>query len=466
MKRFWLVLLSLGLIAAFSTQAMAVEVKFGGEFYAAGMYLDKTTFKKDTASDGPSTAFYFQRLRLKTDFILSPGLSLTTRADIMERSWGAARTTPSTALDTLSAGTIAENENIAFDLAYVTYTSPIGQFLVGYQIDQAFGTTFGDNSIPVGMVGYRIRVGNLGAAIMTGKDNGGENSRTAKNPSLTSDRDNTFVTAAMLYTWKSGEAGFLGSYRDYRAGRTDTLFGILPFDNSTKFIMIVPYVKAKFGPFALQAEVNYAYGSAKWESPGAATALAILGTDEIKLRQLAAYIDVMGDFGMIYAGGSFAYISGDDPATNDKSEGATVANGVAHGGQDWNPCLIMFNNDLTYWAGNQIGYPATAMTDTANGGPMTNAYFAQLRAGVRPIDKLDFMASVSYATADKTPQAVWVSRVYGYEVDLTATYKITNNLSYMLGGGYFFTGDYYKGTSEANEINNNFMVINKLTLTF
>jgi len=76
------------------------------------------------------------------------------------------------------------------------------------------------------------------------------------------------------------------------------------------------------------------------------------------------------------------------------------------------------------------------------------------------------MASVSYATADKTPQAVWVSRVYGYEVDLTATYKITNNLSYMLGGGYFFAGDYYKGASDANQINNNFMVINKLTLTF
>jgi len=97
---------------------------------------------------------------------------------------------------------------------------------------------------------------------------------------------------------------------------------------------------------------------------------------------------------------------------------------------------------------------------------MTNAYFAQLRAGVRPIDKLDIMGSVSYAVADKTPQAAWVSRVYGYEVDLTATYKITNNLSYMLGGGYFFTGDYYKGASEANQINNNFMVINKLTLTF
>ncbi len=46
----------------------------------------------------------------------------------------------------LSAGTRAENENIAFDLVYVTYVSPIGIFMAGYQIDGAWGTVFGDNS--------------------------------------------------------------------------------------------------------------------------------------------------------------------------------------------------------------------------------------------------------------------------------------------------------------------------------
>ncbi len=71
-----------------------------------------------------------------------------------------------------------------------------------------------------------------------------------------------------------------------------------------------------------------------------------------------------------------------------------------------------------------------------NNAGMTNAYFFSLRAGIRPIDKLDIMASVSYARADKTPNGEWVDRDYGYEVDATANYKITNNLSYMLGAGY------------------------------
>ena len=61
------------------------------------------------------------------------------------------------------------------------------------------------------------------------------------------------------------------------------------------------------------------------------------------------------------------------------------------------------------------------------------------------------MASLSYATADKKPTQAWVNNSYGYEVDLTASYQITNNLSYMLGGGYMFTGKFYKGEKRCQQ---------------
>jgi hypothetical protein len=52
-------------------------------------------------------------------------------------------------------------------------------------------------------------------------------------------------------------------------------------------------------------------------------------------------------------------------------------------------------------------------------------------------------------------------------VDVTGIYKITNNLSYMLGAGYLFTGKWFHGRTIANQpIDNDFLVINKLTLTF
>ena len=106
MKRFWLVLLSLGLVMAFSVSAFAVDVKVSAEYYAAGLYLNKTNVNdKDysvTTGTGDSakttwyrsnlsTAFFYQRLRVGTDFIVSPCLKLVTRFDAMERIWGGAR---------------------------------------------------------------------------------------------------------------------------------------------------------------------------------------------------------------------------------------------------------------------------------------------------------------------------------------------------------------------------------------
>src|SRR5512145_2783042 len=152
MKKVCLVLLAMGLITVFSTSALAIDVKFSGSFYAAGLYQDKTTVMKDAASDGPSTAFYFQRLRVKAEFIVSPGLKLVTRFDAMERAWGASRAVPDTIVMADSSGTRAENENIAFDLAYVSYTSPIGMFDVGYREKGVWGTDFANSAVNQGMI--------------------------------------------------------------------------------------------------------------------------------------------------------------------------------------------------------------------------------------------------------------------------------------------------------------------------
>ena len=454
MKRFWLVLLSLGLIVAFSTSAMAVDVKFNGEYYAAGMYLDKTSLKKDA---GPSTAFYFQRLRLGTDFVVSPGLKLVTRADIMERAWGANRTAtlgPGVVppQDVMSAGTRSENENIAFDLLYVSYVSPIGMFNVGYQIDDVWGTVWGNSSNPKGKIAYFFKTGGLTLILQAGKDK--ELSRSVNNPLGDADKDQSFYTAAGIYSWKTGEAGLLFKYIKNNQFRNAFNSPATPDAGFTwDGLITTPYVKAKLGPVALEAQIYYLYGKQEYEG----NIVPIGNPEDVDLSQLSGWIDATVDLGKFYIGGSLAYVSGDDPDTKDKAEG-----GVLGGGLDYNPCLIMFNSDLNYWTGNLAGH-----NGSANNGPMSNAYFAQLRAGVKPIDKLDIMLSGSYATADKTPQAVWDSREYGYEIDLTATYKLTNNLSYMVGGGYWMVGDYYKGTAAAGQdVDDNYIILNKLTLTF
>jgi hypothetical protein len=440
MKRFLVVLLMAGLVFALRTPVFAVDLKFSGEFYAAGIYLDKTSLKKDTATDGPSTAFYFQRLRVRTDFVVSPGLTLVTRFDAMERAWGANRSTPGTTLAVDSAGTTAENENIAWDWAYIEYVSPIGTFSVGYMNDGATGTIFGNNYSPQGRIKYSLPLGafTLNADIQKIK----EQSLTAKSPAVTAaDADNDRYGIEGVYKWKDGLAGFKVNYYRYAENRPASGYILT-------YTLPALYTIAKIGPVALQAELNYAFGKVRqYDSSGA----------DIKMENWTGWIDATATFGPIYFGGTFAYVSGDDPTTTDKQEGGTI-----NGGRDWNPCLILFNYyDRTYWIGALAGNGTST-----NSGPMTNAFFYQGRVGVKPTDKLDIMASLSYSNADKKPTG-FGSDAYGYEVDVTGTYKITNNLSYMLGVGYLVTGDYFKGTSAASSsVANDYLVINKLTLTF
>ena len=454
MKRFWLVLLTLGLVMAFSTSVFAADVKFTGSFYAAGMYLDNTSFMGN-GSEKPSTAFYYQRMRIKAEFIATPALKLVTQFDAMERMWGHVRSTVPlvTANDVDSYGTRAENENIAFDYAYVWYASKIGIWEVGIMEDGVWGTQFGDNSEPEGKIKYTFIKMPFIAGLQILKLN--EFSDNAVNASVYSDRDVDKYQGFFIFNWKGGQAGVLGIFINNRSMKPNFWLWPVPSAYKQQVYGALPYVKAKFGPVAVEAEAWYLTGKVmKWQDEVPAIFL-----NDIDLSAWSVYVNAVADFNMFYFGGTFAYLSGDDPTTTDKVEGGP---GTVNGGRDWNPCLIMFNWDRNYWAGAMAGYGVTA-----DSGVMTNAYFGQLKAGVRPISDLDIALSVAYAKADKLPTGFF-EKDYGWEVDVTATYKITNNLSYMLGAGYLFTGDYYEATRAVitDNVEDNFIVLNKLTLTF
>jgi len=507
MKRFWLVMLSLGLVLAFSASAMAVDVKFSGSFYAAGMYLDKVTLKDKVSNAvvgdtyaGTSTAFYYQRLRVGTDFIVSPGLKLVTRFDALERIWGGIRTSATAAgpgvtlnSDNSSAGTRAESENIAFDNAYIQYISPIGLFQVGYMPSGTLGHSFGDsefNGAPTAKIMWAAPIGpvTVGAAMEKVNDT----SFSYRQTTTATDRDYEKYSAFAIYKVnKDIETGLGFEYRNINlqkgAGATTpdaVMIAAYPLDATS--YALNPYVKAKIGPVTVVAEGTYAWGKATWERANPGEGNAPASVDDVKIENMRAILDVNADFKMVYGGMTFAYISGDDPGTTDKLEG-----GIALGGKDFNPCLILFNYDRTYWVGSMPGWTYNAnyfnvggtapyvggASPTAADNEMNNVWFFQGKVGVRPVAALDINVSLAYANADKKPAGTAASRcgitnnAYGWELDITGTYKITNNLSYMLGAGYLWTGDYFKGdqalgASNENGLNNNYMLTNKLTLTF
>jgi hypothetical protein len=478
------------------------------------MYLDKTSFNKDynagnptyetygqilygksgygqASNPGGSTAFYYQRLRVQTDFIVSPGLKLVTRFDAMERIWGGARGsaakpagllgaiggTGTQYYDSGSAGTREENQNIAFDWAYISYTSPIGLFEIGYQEDNGYGTVFGNNALngaPVGKISYTVPIGpvyiNVSVSKLTDK------SSSAIAPSTTTDSDDdTYSVCAIYVPTKDIQIGLLGGYQRVAGGRAaayaDSVY-ILPAALNAYAYSANPYFKVKFGPVAVEGEAQYVFGKAKWEGPaGFPVSLVypeIVSGYETDISNLTVYLNAIADFGMFYGGATFAYVSGDDTV---KTPTNKMEGGFIDGGVDFQPCLIMFNSDRAYWAGNLNGYGYAysgawlgSTGPAPDSGVLANAWFGQGKIGVRPIAPLDIMASVSYAKADQQNNSL--SPEYGWEVDVTGTYKLTNNLSYMLGAAYWFVGDYYKGDNLGNRINDNYMLINKLTLTF
>jgi hypothetical protein len=462
MKRFWLILLSLGLVMAFSASAFAVDVKVSGSFYAAGMYLNKISVA-DTDKN-LSTAFFYQRLRVETDFIIDPSLKLVTRFDAMERIWGGMRSDAGTTLAIDSAGTRAENENIAIDWAYINYKSPVGTFEVGIMNYGATGTIFGNGYYPAGRIKYYSNPINGSFNINADFSKLVDKSYSAVNSSASwTDADKDAYAIEGVYSWKDGKAALKGFYYRYADNRP-------PASSTTPnalrdYFVVTPWTMFKIGPVALQAELNYAFGKySRYDDY-----VNHVTTPDVRMENISGWIDATATFAPVYVGATVAYVSGDDPGTTDVKEG-----GILTGGFEWNPCLIMFNYyDLSNWVGPVYGNDYTAPTSLgASGtgmvtGPMSNAWFLQGRVGVKPTPKLDAILSVSYAQADKKPKG-YTNSTYGTEVDLTGTYKITDNLSYMLGFGYLFTGDYFKGkdTPPDNKVVDDFIIMNKLTLTF
>ena len=499
MRKFWIVLLSVGLIVALVAPVIAADVKFSGSYVLQGYYEDNRRVAEIPGSTlansqrGPSDSFTWQRLRVGTVFQVAEGLSLTTRFDAMEKVWGAPRNfgagagtgvTPasydSNGIQITGSG---EAENIKFQHVYATFNTGIGRFMAGYQAQTGWGTSFADSTDYA--YGPRLRWDITTGPWMFGliwdkyeaQDNSYASIGTA-NPQTDASKDK--YSAFVLNNWGKGSAGLLAQYAlETRASGVTGAADSTTANFKKSVYLFIPYVKAQMGNVYVEAEFIYVGGKlAIWETGSTRTDITYSG--------LSAYAMAKVDFKPVYFGGAFVYISGDDMGTTDKIEAGIP------GGADFNPCLILGNYDLARWSGmmgnTNLAFLNTATTIGAanplggvNGVGIENIWAYQLFVGVTPVPKLDTKLSLTYAYLDKTPgpnnallgygalsntDGNWVSKNLGFEADITATYKIYDNLSWMVGFGYLWAGDAFKGTNPSADIKNDYLLTHKLTLTF
>jgi len=431
MKRFWVALLAVAMVAGFALSASAADVKFSGTYYVRGLHADNWGLSNDEAS----RSLYGQRLRLSTEFKIAEGLTLNTRFDALERRWGTSKELIT------NYGYGNDDENISFDRVLLSFAVPFGRFDVGRSMtNTSWGTIFGDNDTDTDMIRY---VGNFGpweVAAFTEKVKDGSYVAAGTGtawigaPGETDgDSDNYGVYGK--YKWNGGVAGLQVMYSNDAslAGAKD------------RYYTVSPYVQTTIGPVFVEAEVNYQYGEREDDGNG-------LG--DVDIKGWSAYVHGKGNIGPAYVGAFYAYVSGDDP--NDTDLEAYRPDG----GGTFDPALILWGEKNNKWLGN-LGDAYNSSTD----GYMKNAHLFQVYAGYKPMPKLDVKAAVSYAMCDEEQFAGQDDEI-GIEADLTAAYKIYDNLTYTVGFGYLWAGDFYKGSNSANQIDDTYLLMHRLDLSF
>jgi len=534
-KSLWF-LLTIVAVAAFAVPAAAVDVKFSGSYYAQGWYVDNHSALDKNEAPGAASwgtvdasqanyntrdsrtrrgaySFYSQRLRIQPEFQVVEGLKLVTRFDALEKVWGdqgwaggtgetQSRTqTPQGSPDPngtrRGAATPKAQENLEWERAYLDFNVPFGKFQVGYMQFLTWGTSFLDTTLTSAGIRYLYSQGpwQAMAAIEKRAEWVGLN---ANNVGIANDADRDVYDLGVIYKFKPGETGILYQYTRSAQNKWEQGNGYL-----TQISGLYPYVKATFGNLFLEGEAMYAFGDLRsYESTGKAPTEGTAGTNRpggtsannpaqnVGLQAYGAYAHAKYDLKPAYVGVKFVYLSGDDNANSDKATGSIMQSQQMN--RSFLPTLILWNDDYQSVMGNiQGNVPAGATGANRRTGQnytisqsMDNVWFYQLYAGVKPMPKLDIMAALSYATADKKPKSdvgavgaagyydpanrvtEFVSDKYGTELDITGTYKIYDNLTYMIGIGYLWTGDYFKGYDTNAKVKDNYLVTHKLTLNF
>ncbi len=468
MKKLLVVLLALGLIAAIGTTASAVDVKFAGQYYVVGAYDNNQKYQD--VDNTYSKAYFYQRTRIQTVFQAAEGLSLTTRFDALEKQWGRVANPgysknatgnvvdPEDKTNSRSATAATLQESIEFEQAYVTFKTAVGQFQIGYQDADVWGTVFADTpcsrprAIYTGVFGPVVIMGVYEKWFEADSSSPVTFSYPAALASPVAtvgkvDADSDTYALAAIYNFKGGAAGLLYKYFAIDVPR---LFTPAPY--RTRIHYVAPYLKGTFGPVYVEAEFNYLGGkAAEFDGPGAPA------TGDIDKEGYGAYALAKVNLGPAYVGGQFGWSSGDDGSDPTKDKTGPISS------TSWVPALIWGNFNLAIEGGVSGG------TTNANGVNVNynkqNLLLLNGFAGFNVTPKINIEGAVTWMQADKKPTN-YVSKDYGIEADLKATYKIYDNLSYMVGAGYLWTGDYYKGTKDSNTVGNDYVLMNQLTLNF
>lgn len=436
---------------------------------------------------------------------------------------------PTSSRTSLGASGACEQENFEFEAAWVDFKVPFGRFQAGFVPNGiGFGTWFLIDPYTWPTIRFDTKLGpfNVFASIFkirewNNNDAFGRGGFSKEN-GTTNDSDSDAYRIGAVYKMKQGEVGAMYEYwRDARAsaGRgygytvyvpvwndsSSGQWGYTPAGSrgwTTEVHTINPYVKYKWDNLYVEAEAYYRFGKLRKYEGFDTTVTGYAPQSDVDLNAWGGYLHARYTFKPFYVGGIFVYMSGDDMSDKDEASGSIAQ--LMGDNYAFNPCLILWNYeyaDAMGWGQGYVpaymGNPRT-LASYQNTRYMDNVFFYQIYAGMNITPKLDVTAKLAFAYADEKPRLgvgplgaslnannshklapvysaalgrggnniEFVDDDYGTELDILANYKIFQNLTYTVGFGYLWTGDYFKGFDPAAQVDDNYIFMHKLSLMF
>ncbi len=165
--------------------------------------------------------------------------------------------------------------------------------------------------------------------------------------------------------------------------------------------------------------------------------------------------------GSAYLGSAFTFLQQQTPFN-------LVNNGIFSGGENAMPILIFLNADR----GRALGQTAILfggldpLYATAYGVDISrNMFLHQSFAGWRATPGFDFNVTFSLARLDLGLCNPLTDEI-GRELDFTASYRILDNLNFMAAFGFLWTGDALKHATPGYNLQTDWLLMHRLTLSF
>lgn len=438
MKKVLSTVAALGLVAGMATAAQALEFNVSGYYFVEGTHMSSAdgtgvvTTVENTAFSGLTNGVTTDDEAPNDDywnheFVIKPVMKVNDKIVMKSKIYLAMDKFGQNDATAVRAG---NGEEIEVHHLYMEYMSPIGKLRVGRT---SAGLWQGD-FLSSDSNGNRIMYfpnwlpENVGGCVFIQKVN--ENDSVAGNDLVDADTDLYEMSA--WYKTKDLKIALGYDFWDMNQAATS--------DYTRN--RIKGYYNQNMGNIYAEMEFSYDWGTMDWDAAG---------VDDTDIDTFAIMADVGMTMDKLDMGMMFFYASGDDDNTDSDNESAM---GHVYGGlgEQFQPYTIL--------TGRHTGM----LSQDFNGANANMAMAGVMSLGVHAdfavTDKLSLHSAVAYAQADIDEfNGNDFDEEYGWEIDLGASYKLMDNLTYSVDFGYLMAGDFFEGydnvlntTSDAEDV--------------